>query len=174
MILLPFVAHPLGAAARSERIGELRDGEDAFVAEFLAFLCAHACKQAKVVLFNRNFSAACLEFTLGAVPVQNEIRRSRTRQQRGDFGEPFPYFAGQGRDLDLQCGITIAVNDLANGNLTPQHHRKRKGVEGQQQAVVLVELVEEYETDRDELGRLAPTFGRYALDGVKTRFDCKD
>ena len=42
MIFLAFVALPPGPAARAERVGELRDGEDAFAAEFLALLGAHA------------------------------------------------------------------------------------------------------------------------------------
>ena len=42
VIFLPFVAKPLGPAPRPERVGELRNGEDAFTAEFLALFRAHA------------------------------------------------------------------------------------------------------------------------------------
>ena len=42
VIFLALVALPPGPAAGPEGVGELRDGEDAFAAEFLAFLRAHA------------------------------------------------------------------------------------------------------------------------------------
>ena len=69
VILLAFVAQPFGPPARTKRVGELRDGEDAFAAEFLALLRVHAGQQAEVVLLNRDLPAARLEFALGAVAV---------------------------------------------------------------------------------------------------------
>ena len=45
VILLPFVPQPFGPAAGPERIGELRDGEDALAAEFLALLL-RSCRPA--------------------------------------------------------------------------------------------------------------------------------
>ena len=96
MIFLAFVALSLGPAARPEGVRELRDGEDAFAAEFLALLRAHAGQQAEVVLLHRQLPAAGLEFALGAVPVQDEIRGRGAGEQRGDSSEAFPHFAGQG------------------------------------------------------------------------------
>ena len=85
VILLAFVAQPLGPAAGPERVGELRDGEDAFAAEFLALLRAHAGQQAEIVLLDRILPAAGLELALGAVPVQDEVGRRRAGEQRGDL-----------------------------------------------------------------------------------------
>ena len=94
MIFLAFVALPPGPAARTERVGELRDGEDAFAAEFLALLRAYAGQQAEVVLLDCDLPAARLEFALGAVPVQDEVGRRGAGEQRGDFLEALPHFAG--------------------------------------------------------------------------------
>jgi len=97
MIFLAFVSLPPGPAARTERVGKLCAGEDAFAAEFLALLRAHAGRKAEVVLLHRVLPAAGLEFALGAVPVQDEIGRREADEQRGDFPEAFPHFAGYPR-----------------------------------------------------------------------------
>ncbi len=61
MIPLSFVALPLEPAAGPERVGELRDDEDAFAAEFLACLHAQAGRQTEVVLLDRNFPAGTVD-----------------------------------------------------------------------------------------------------------------
>ena len=66
--------------------------------------------------------------------------------------------------------MVVAVNDFAGGDLASQCGREHEGVEGQQQPVVLGELVSEDEANGDELGRLAPAFRGHALDGVETGF----
>jgi hypothetical protein len=102
VIFLAFVALPLGPTARAKCVGELRNGEDAFAAEFLALLRAHAGQQAEVVRFNRLLTAAVAEFTLGAVPVQDEVGRRRVGEQRGDFLKALPHFTGQRRGFHFQ------------------------------------------------------------------------
>ena len=126
VIFLAFVAQPLGPAARPERVGELRDGEDAFAAEFLALLRAHAGQQAEVVLLHRDLPAAGLEFALGAVPVQDEIGRRGAGEQRGDFLEALPHFAGQGRGLHLECGVVVAVDDFAEADFASERFRRAR------------------------------------------------
>ena len=115
VIFLAFVAQPLGPAAGPERVGELRDGEDAFAAEFLALLLAHAGQQAEVVLLNRLLPAAGPELALATVPVQDEVGRRRTGEQRGDLLEALSHFASQSRGLHLERGVVVAVDDLADG-----------------------------------------------------------
>ena len=46
---------------------------------------------------HRELTAAGLELALGAVPVQDEIGRHGAGEQRSDFPEAFPHFAGRGR-----------------------------------------------------------------------------
>ena len=195
MIFLAFVALPLGPAARAERVGELRDGEDAFAAEFLALLRAHAGQQAEVVLLHRELPAAGLEFALGAVPVQDEIGRRGAGEQRGDFPEAFPHFAGQGQVCTfvtraglqlfrfvvfppfvqptrssisfLSAVAEVAVDDFAEADGASEHFGEHERIERQQQLVVLGELVAVDETDGNELRRLAPAGGRNAFDGVE-------
>jgi len=97
-----FVAQPFRAPARTEGVGKLRDGEDAFAAEFLALLRAHAGQQAQIVLVDGDLPTAGLEFALSAVAVQDEIRRRGAGEQRGDFLSAFPHFANEGGSLHLQ------------------------------------------------------------------------
>src|SRR6476646_8886878 len=52
VVLLTFIAQTLGPAPWPEHIGELRHGEDAFAAEFLALIRAHAGQQAEVIHLN--------------------------------------------------------------------------------------------------------------------------
>src|SRR5262245_13944585 len=75
VVFLASIAETLGPAARAERVGELRDGEDAFAAEFLALLRAHASQQAEVVRLSCLLSAAVTELALTAMPVQHEVGR---------------------------------------------------------------------------------------------------
>jgi hypothetical protein len=55
------------------------------------------------------------------------------------------------------------VNDLSHGDIASQRFREHEGVEGQQQTVVLSELIGEDETDRDELRGFPPACGWHAL-----------
>jgi hypothetical protein len=59
------------------------------------------------------------------------------------------------------------VNDFAKADLASKHLGENQRVERQQQPVVLGKLVAEYETDGNQLCRLAPAFRRHALHGVK-------
>ena len=142
------------------------DGENAFVAKFLALLRAHAGQQTEVVLLNRNLPAARLKFTLGAVPVQNQIRRRWAGKQCREFLNPFPHVARQCRGLHLLRGVVIAVDDFAEADLTSDHLGEDKRIKRQQQFFVLAELVGEDETDGDELGGLAPAFGGHPFHGM--------
>ena len=90
VILLAFVALPLGPATGPERVGELGDGEDAFPAEFLALLLTHAGQQTEIVLLNCDLPAAGLEFAFGAMPVQDEVGRLGAGEQRGEFINALP------------------------------------------------------------------------------------
>ena len=60
------------------------------------------------------------------------------------------------------------MNDLADGDLASQRFREHEGVEGQQQAIVLGELIGEDETDGDELGGLSTACRWHALNGMET------
>lgn len=62
--------------------------------------------------------------------------------------------------------MVVAVDYFAKGDLASQSCRKHEGIEGEQQLVVLTHLVGKDEANGDELRRLAPHFGGYALDGV--------
>lgn len=75
VIFLAFVAHPPGPTAGPERAGELGDGEDAFATKFPALLRAHAGQETEVVGLNRLLPTAGLEFTLGAMPIQDQVGR---------------------------------------------------------------------------------------------------
>ena len=74
---MPFylVSESSRAATRSEGVGELRDGEDALVVEFLPFLFSNTGQQTEIVLLDCFLSAKTLEFTLNAVLSQNEFGR---------------------------------------------------------------------------------------------------
>ena len=172
-IRLAFVALPLGPAAGTERVGELRDGEDAFAAEFVTFLRAHVGQQTEVVLLNRDFSAAGLEFALGAVPVQDEVGRLGAGEERGDFLDTLPHFASQGCGLPLERGVVVAVDDFAEADFASEYFGKHERIEGQQQLVVRGELVAEDETNRNELSRLTPPLGRDALNRVEAGFNAR-
>lgn len=63
------------------------------------------------------------------------------------------------------------MDDLADGDVASQCLREHEGIKGQQQLVVLGELVAEDEADRDELCGAAATLGRDPFDGVDNRFD---
>ena len=167
MILLAFVALPLGPAAGTERVGELRDGKDALAAEFQALLRAHAGQQAEVVRLQRLLPATALEFALGAVAVQDEIGRCGTGEERGDFLKALPHLAGQGKGLHLERGVVVAVDDFAEAHFASEHFGKHERIERQQQLVVRGELVAEDETNGNELRRLAPPLGRDALNRVE-------
>jgi hypothetical protein len=58
----------------------------------------------------------------------------------------------------------------ADADFTSQRFREREGIEGQQQFVVLAQLVGEEEANRDELNRLASAFGGDAFDRVEFVF----
>ncbi|MGC1449059.1 MAG: hypothetical protein WA830_03390 [Candidatus Sulfotelmatobacter sp.] len=60
------------------------------------------------------------------------------------------------------------MNNLADGDIASQRFREHEGVEGQQQPVVLSELIGEDETDGDELGGFSPDCGWHALNGMET------
>ena len=94
VVFLSFAAQSLGPAAWAERVGELRDGKDAFAAEFLALFLTHSGQQAEVVLLDCSLPTANLEFAFGAVSVQDEIRRACTGQQGGNFIQSLPHLAG--------------------------------------------------------------------------------
>ena len=141
MIFLAFVALPLGPAAGTESVGELRDGEDAFAAEFLALLRAHAGQQAEVVLLHGDLPTTRLELALGAVPIQDKVGRRGAGEQRGDFLQVLPHLAGQGRGLHLERGVVVAVNDFAEADFAPEQFGKHERIEGQQQLVVFAQLV---------------------------------
>ena len=64
--------------------------------------------------------------------------------------------------------MVVAVNDLADGDIASQRFREHEGVEGQQQPVVISELIGEDETDGGELGVLPPACGWQALNGMET------
>ena len=115
--------------------------------------------------------AAGLELALDAVPVQDKVGRRGAGEQRGDFFEVLPHFAGQCRGSHLEHGVVIAVHDFAKTNFASEHLGEDERIERQQQPVVLGELVAEDKTNGNELGRLAPAFRGHALDGVKTSFD---
>jgi hypothetical protein len=51
--------------------------------------------------------------------------------------------------------VGVAVDDSADADFTSQRFREREGVEGQQQFVVLAQLVGEEEADWNELSWLA-------------------
>lgn len=149
VILLPLVAQLFGSATGPERVGELGDCENPFTVEPRTLVFGHVRQQEEIVLLHRLLLATGLGFALSAVMVQNEIGRRRMRQQRG---------------------VVVAVDDSAGADFTSQRFREREGIEGQQQFVVLAQLVGEEEANRDELRRLASAFGGHAFDRVEFGF----
>ncbi|GDX10822.1 hypothetical protein LBMAG57_25940 [Verrucomicrobiota bacterium] len=113
-------------------------------------------QQAEVVLLNRDLPAAGLKLALAAVPVQDEVGWRRVGEERGDFFEALPRFADQGRGLHLERGVVVAVDDFPEADFALQRFRQGDRIEGQQEFVVLAQLVGEDEADGDELGRIAP------------------
>ena len=169
VILLPFVAQFFGSATGPERVRELGDGENAFTVELRALFLGHVRQQTEIVLLHRLLLATGLEFARSAVTVQNEVGRLRIGQQRGDFLDSLSHLACHGRGLHLQRGVVVAVDD-ADADFTSQRFREREGIEGQQQFVVLAQLVGEEEANRDELSRLPSVFGGHAFDRVEFGF----
>ena len=105
------------------------------------------------------------------MPVQDEIGRRGAGEQRGDFSEVFPHFAGQGWGLHLERGVVVTVDDFAETDGASEHFGEHERIERQQQLVVLGELVPINETEGHELRRLAPAGGRDAFNGVEARFN---
>jgi hypothetical protein len=62
--------------------------------------------------------------------------------------------------------VVVAVDNPAHSDFASERFGQNERVEAHQQSVILGELVEEAETDRNELGWLAPTLGWDALNGV--------
>ena len=102
------------------------------------------------------------------MPVQEEVRRRGVGQQYGEFLKALPHFTGQCRGLHLEGGVVVAVDDFAEADCASEHFGENHRVERQQQPVFLGELVAEYETDGNKLGRLAPALRRHTLDSMKT------
>ena len=152
VVFLAFVAQSLGPAARTERVGELRDGEDAFAAEFLAFFSAHCGQQTEVILFDCFLPAASMEFTLGTMPVQDQIGWGRVGQQCGNSIQSLSHFAGQAKCFHLQRGRIVAMSDFAEADSASEYFGEHKRIERQQQLFVLAEFVGVHKTDGDELG----------------------
>src|SRR5271157_2718826 len=161
VILLALASEPLLPPACPERVGKLGDGENTIGVEFLALLCGHIRQQAEIIFFLRLLPATSLKFALGAVRVQYDVWRCRIGQQSGDSLETLSHLACHSRGLHLQRGVVVTVDNSTDTDFTSQRFREREGIEGQQQFVVLAQLVGKDESNRDELRRLGPAFGGY-------------
>ena len=104
---------------RTEGVGELGDGEDAFATECLALLRAHAGQETQIVLLNCDLPATGLKFAFGAMTVQDKLGRRGACKQCDESLDAFPHFVGQGRRLHNECGVVVAVNDFAEANFAP-------------------------------------------------------
>ena len=105
-----------------------------------------------------------MELTLGAMPVQNEIRGQRAGKKGGGFRDECAYLAHQARGHYLQYGMGVAVYDLAGRHVATERFRQHKGIKRQQQFVVSAELIGPSEADRDQLCGLAPARRGRTLD----------
>ena len=81
--------------------------------------------------------------------VQNELGRRSVGKQPGDFLDALLHLACHGQCLHLQRGVVVAVDDSADADFTPRGFRECEGIEGQQEFVVIAQLVSEDEADRD-------------------------
>src|SRR5882757_3334178 len=99
MVLLGLGGALSNATSRPKRIGKLPDGENTSAVKSRSFLIRQIVEEAKIIFFNRFPSAVFLEFAFGAMPVQDERRRRRSGQERGDFADGLVDFARQGAGL---------------------------------------------------------------------------
>jgi hypothetical protein len=149
----------------------LLDGEDAFAAEFPAFLPAHAGQKAEIVCLHSRLPTVVAKLALRAVPIQDQIGWRRAGEQRSEVPEVLSYFAIKGRGLYPQLDVVAAVDDFPEADFASERFGKYERIEGEQQLVVFRQLVPEDKTDGNESCRFAPAIGRRALDGLETRFD---
>jgi len=140
----------------------LRDGEDAFAAEFLALLRTHAGHKLRSSFSTRSCDSG-LGFAFGAVPVFR-MRSGGTglEEQHGElFSRCFSALrTAIGHEVfTLECGDGRLRDDFAEADIASEHLREGQRVERQQQPpVVLVSLLRKTKRMGNKLGRLASAF----------------
>ena len=84
-ILLRFGGKTLGLPARTEGIGELGDGENAFAMLLLPFLGGHAREETQVILLKGHLPTVRLKLTLRTMLVQHQRWWCMAGLLRGDL-----------------------------------------------------------------------------------------
>lgn len=99
VILLGLGGALSNATSWPKRIGKLPNGENTSAVKPRSFLIRQIGEKAEIIFLNRFLSATVLEFAFGAMVVQDECRRGRSGQKRGDFADGLVDFARQGAGL---------------------------------------------------------------------------
>jgi hypothetical protein len=63
------------------------------------------------------------------MPVQHKIGRRSVGQECGDFLDQFSHLTCQGRSLDLERGVTVAMDDLAQSYVASDRFGQKKRIE---------------------------------------------
>ena len=158
-MVVPFgpCGQALGAAARTEGVAELGDGENAFAPELARSLSVRWERRLRSSFSTALFPASVVEPTLRTMPVENRVWRRWCGQQGDDLKNLPVHGARQCGGLHRKCRPFLTVHDFRHAGLSAQGLRECNRLERCQHLVRTRQLVDRPQSGSEQVGTIAPS-----------------